>query len=141
MGHPAQTGFNTAQNHRDIPICTANQVAIYHGRMIGTPARASPWCIGIALPPSAGHIIMIHHGIHIACTDQKPQPGPAKYRDAFRRFPVRLGDDPHPIPVGFQQPGNDGMSERRMIHIGVSRHINKIHLLPSPAFHFCFRNR
>ena len=138
MRHPAQAGLNAAQNDRHIAKPAPDQIPVYDRRMIGPPAGMPTRRIGVALPPPAGHIIMIHHGIHISGTDQKRQPRPAENRNALRILPVRLCDYADPVAVSFQQSRDNRMAKRRMIDIGIARYIDKVHIVPSPRFHIRF---
>ena len=61
--------------------------------------------------------------------------------DGFGVLPVRLGDDADTIAIGLQNAADDGMAEGRVVYIGVSDHINKVALRPTPIQHILFANR
>lgn len=78
---------------------------------------------------------MVHTAVHIASGNQEGQPGSAQNPDTFFILPVGLGYDAHRVTMGLQHPADDGMPERRVVHIGISDHIDEIQLLYSPVFH------
>ena len=104
------------------------------GALIRFPARS----ISVRGTMLFRHIIVIHHGIHIAGGNQKAQTGLPQYRDAGIVLPVRLGNNPYCISVGNQNPADNGMSKRGMIHIGIPDDIDKVQLLYSLLLHIFF---
>ncbi len=141
MGHPPQAGLNAADNHRHIFVDTADQIAVNHRGMIRPFVRLSARGVGIRGPVFPGDKVVIHQGIHVAAGNDKGKPWPPKNRYAFFLFPVRLGNNAHAVTVGLQYSADNGMSKGRVIHIGVTDHIDEIKLLYALCFHIFFRNR
>ena len=135
VGQPAQAGLDPAQNNGLFLVNRADQIGVNHHRVVWPLPHLSPRRIGVLGPALLGHGIMINHGVHISPGHQKPQPGLPQHRDAGRIPPVRLGDHSYLITVGLQNTADNRMAKRRVIHIGIPRHINKIALLPSPKLH------
>ena len=133
--HSSKTGFDPAQDNRRILVCLPDQVAVHDGGMIRTSSHHSAWRIGIRFSSFFRNRIMIHHGIHVAGRHQKPQPWLSIFRNRSAVLPVRLGDDADLISMSLQMPGNDGVSKGRMVHIGISGHVDKIHPVPSSIDH------
>ena len=79
---------------------------------------------------------MIDHGVHITAGNQKSKPWLSQHGNTSRVFPVRLGNDACRVAMGFQDPADNGMAKRRMIHIGIPDHIDKIKLFTACLFHF-----
>ena len=80
---------------------------------------------------------MVYHRVHVSGAHEEAKSRSSEDLDAFLILPVRLGDDPDFISVGFQHTADDRRSERRMIHIGVPAHIDEIALIPASFFHIC----
>ena len=141
MRHSAQTGFYAADNDGNRAVNAADQVTVHHRGMIRTLSGLSPRRISIVRPVFSGYKIMIHHGIHISGGNKKAQPWASKNGNAFFILPVRLGYDAHTVAVGFQDAADNGMSEGRVIHIGVAYDIDEIRLCNASLFHLFFCNR
>ncbi|CCY33792.1 uncharacterized protein BN729_02692 [Ruminococcus sp. CAG:60] len=88
----------------------------------------------------AGNGVVVHHGIHVACADQKAKTGLPKHGDAFFFAPVRLRNDAHLVPPALQKTADNGASKGRMVHICISCHVDKIKLVPAALFHIFFVN-
>ena len=87
------------------------------------------------MPPLFKRSIMVHHRIHIARRHNEGQSGLTAGLYAGLIGPVRLRDEGYPVAGMFQQSGDDGCSERRMIHIGVPADVDKVGLIPAPSLH------
>ena len=135
MRKSPKTCLDPSENDRRLLVCLPDQISIDHRRIIRTLSHHTARCIRVGRPAFFRDRIVIDHGIHIAGGNKKRKPWLSKHRDAFFVLPIRLGDDPNPIPSGFQHMADDRMSKGRMIHISVSDHIDKINLIPSPFFH------
>jgi hypothetical protein len=84
--------------------------------------------------------IMVDHGVHIAAADQKTQTGSSKHINRLGVFPVGLGDDTHGIAGVLQNTADDGMTEGRVIHIGIADYIYKVAAFPATVNHILFAN-
>ena len=141
MRHSPQACFNAAQNDRCILIFSSDQVAINGNRMIRSFKRLSSRCIGIRRTMLFGYKIVIDHGVHVSGADEKGKARLSEHVNAFLILPVRLGNDPDLVAVCFQKPCNDRMPKGRVIHIGISRDIDKINLRPASVLHLFSCNR
>ena len=80
---------------------------------------------------------MVYHGVHISGAHEEAETRSSENLDALFVLPVRLGDDPDLVSVGFQHTADDCGTEGRMVHIGVSANIDEIALVPASFFHIC----
>ena len=135
VGHPPETGLQTAQNHRSFFESPANQVSVDHHRVIGPPAHLSAGRKGIPAAVFFVYSVMVHHRVHISRRDQKAQPRLSQNRHALRIPPVRLTDHTHCIAPRLQDARNNRRPEAGMIHIGVPANIYKIKLFNSLRQH------
>ena len=119
MRHPAQAGFNAADDDGDIPIGTANQIAVYRCGTVGTTACCTARCIGIKAAALFGNRIMVHHGIHIAGGNQKAQLWAAKYTDAGVVAPIRLWEHRHAIAAGLQHAADNRRAKGRVVDVRI----------------------
>ena len=76
----------------------------------------------------------------VAAGDQEAQPGTAKYIDGLGIFPIRLGDNAYAVTGVFQNPADNGVTEGRMVHIGIADDVNKVTAFPAPVQHIFFAN-
>ena len=141
MRQPPQTGLDAANQNGHILVGLADEVAVDNGGIVRALAHHPAGGKGIGFPPVLGDGIMVYHAVHVAAADQKAQPGAAKHIDGFWIFPVRLGDDAHAVAMALQNPGDDGMTEGGMIHIGIPAYIYKIALFPAAIHHFLLADR
>ena len=141
MGQPPQTCLNATDENGNIPIGLTDEVAVYYGGIVRPLSHHTAGGESIGLAFVLGDGIVIHHRIHIAAGHQKAQPWLAQNRNGLGIFPIRLGDNAHGISGIFQHPADNGVTKRRMIHIGVPDHIYKVALIPSPCGHIFFGNR
>ena len=69
MCHTAKTGFNSSYNNWCILISSSNQISINSSCPVRTLSDFSTWSISIRRTVLFRNKIMIHHRIHISCTD------------------------------------------------------------------------
>ena len=133
-----KTRFNSADDDRGVTIRAPDQIAVYHRRIIRPFSHNASRRVGIHTAPFLGDRIMVDHGIHITGRYQKGQSRLAQNRNRAVVLPIRLRNDSHRISMGFQNSRDNGMSKGRMIHIGISAHIDEIKLLDSALLHIFF---
>ena len=138
VGQPPETGLHAADEDGHVLVGLADQVAVDHRGVVGPLARDPAGGVGVHFPVVLEDGVVVHHGVHVPAHDQKAQPGPTQDVDGRRVFPVGLGDDAHAIPRVLQHPGDDGVAEGGVVHVGVADHVDKIALVPSPGFHILF---
>ena len=138
MCQTAQTAFNPTYDDRCVLVSPADQVAIYDGCIIRTFSHDTARRKGIGLSSLFGYRIMVDHRIHIATGNQKAKTRFSQSRNRRIVFPVRLGNDPHTIAIGFQETCDNGMPKGRMIHIGIPAYIDKIQPVYAASFHIFF---
>ena len=131
----AQTRLHTADDDGGLLIGLSDQIAIDDRGIVRALADGAAGGIGVKLSAVLEDGIVIDHGIHIAAHDQKPVFGLAQRFDGLRVLPIRLRDDANLIARVLKYPGNNGMAEGGMIHIGVADHIDKVALLPVVLAH------
>ena len=132
---PPQTCLNPPDNDRCFFIDLPNQISIDDCRIIRTFSHDSSWCKGIGLSSFLRYRIMVDHRVHISPADQKSKFRFSIFHNACIIFPVRLGNDSHPVSICLQNPADDRRPKRWMIHIGIPDHISKIYCIPSSFFH------
>ena len=138
MGQTAEAGLHTTDDDGYVLISLADQVAVDHRGVVGPLARDPAGGVGVRFSVVLEDGIVVHHGVHVPAHDQKAQPGPAQDRDGSRVLPVGLGDDAHAIPRALQHPGDDGVAEGGVIHVGVADDVDEIADVPSPLLHIFF---
>ena len=104
MRHPPQACLNASKDHRRLFIGSPNQVGIYYRRVIRPLSGGSSRRIGVMLSSLFVYGVMVHHGIHIPAAHQKSQPRFPQNSNAGVIPPIRLGNNPNPVTVGFQMP-------------------------------------
>ena len=135
MGQTPEACLDPAQDDGGFLIGLPDQVAVDHAGIVRTFPHLAARRIGIGLPVLFRYAVVIHHRVHIAGRHEEAEPGFAKDAHASRIPPVRLGNDPHAVAVGFQHPAYYGGAKRRMVYIGVAGHIGEIHPVPSAGQH------
>ncbi len=135
MSQPSQAGLNPPYDNGAVLVYGSKEIAVHNGGIIRPFSHNSSRRIGILASALFRHRVMIYHRIHVTRRDKKSQTRLSKHLNAFGVLPVRLGDNSHLVTMRLQKSGDDGMTKRRMIHIGVSRHIHKITLLPPSDTH------
>ena len=94
------------------------------------------------IPSKTRRCIFVHHRVHTTWRDAEEQTRTTEFLEVTEvTMPVGLGNDGHPIAVGFEYPTDDGCAKRRMIHIGITREQDYIHVIPSPQFHLLLCGR
>jgi hypothetical protein len=132
MGKPAEAGLNAADDNGDVFINGAYALDITSKGPVGPEAGFTAGRIRVFRAPFFGGGITGNHGIKIARPNKEGQAGTAQNGVRNRIFPIGLGDDPHPEPIGLQKTADQCRRKRRMIYIGVSGHKDKITFLPAP---------
>jgi len=146
MGKAAEACLNAAYDNGDVFIRTPHTFNVLENSGVGTEACVAARGIGVVGAGLFGGSIMGDHGIEIASAHEKGEPGPSQngvwrgtvWRDFFRSglgTPTGLGNDPHPVPLRFQKPADQGRGKGRMIHIGVSGDKDEITFIPAPFLH------
>ena len=135
VAQTAQAGLDAADQNRHILIGLADQITVDHGGIVRTLAHDAAGGVGIGFAVMLGNGIMVDHGINVAAGDQETQTGTAVDINGFGIFPVGLGNDAHGVAVAFQNPADNGMTERRVIDIRVTDYIYKIALFPAAIQH------
>ena len=135
MRKSPKAGFDSSYDYRHILITSSNQISVDNGCIIRALSHGPAGCVGIRRTFLFRYIVVIYHGIHVSAGNQKAKPRPSKHINTVRIFPVRLRDNSHLIASGFQNPADDGMPKRGMIHIRIPDHIDKIQLVNSPFLH------
>ena len=135
MCHTPKRRFDSSRNDRHMLIFLTDQVTVDDHCPIRSFSHLSARRVGIHFSMLLCHRIMIHHGIHITGADKKSKPWLSQCHDTFRMTEIRLGNDPHLIAMTLQQSADDRRSKRRMIHIGITDHIDKIQLINTPLLH------
>ena len=136
MCQTPQAGFDTAENDR-LFRPGADQIRIDDRRIIRTFSHLAARCVGILCAALFRNRIMVYHRVHISGAHKPSETRFAQNLNGFRILPVRLGDDPDLVSVGFQHTADDRGTEGRMVHIGVSTNIDEITLVPASFFHIC----
>ena len=87
--------------------------------------------------------VMCHHAVDISGGNEKTEAGTTEFPERVAGSEIRLGEDRNAKTGVFQHAGNDRRAEGRMIHVGVTRYQDEIHLIPSPCFDifFCHRQK
>ena len=134
----SQSGLKASDEDGNILIGPADQIAVDDGGIVRPLAHHTAGGEGIGLALVLGDGVVVHHGIHIAAGHQKAQPRIAQRIDGLGILPIRLGDDADGIAVAFQNAADDGVTERGVIHIGVTDHIHKVAAGPTALFHILF---
>ena len=80
---------------------------------------------------------MVYHGVHVSGTHKEAEARSSENLNALFVLPVRLGDDPDLVSVGFQHTADDRGTEGRVVHIGVPANIDEVTLVPASFFHIC----
>ena len=138
---PPQAGLDAAQNERSLLERAPDQVAVHHGSVVRTPARLTARRVRVAASTLLRHRVVVHHRVHVAGRYEEGQPRFAEHGDAFRIVPIGLRDDAHLVAVRLQQTRDDGHAERRMIDVGVARHVYEIDPIPAAFEHLLARYR
>ena len=141
MSKTAKARFDTAKYNGRITVTLPDQVAVYNCRHIRPETHLSSGRIGVSVTVFPGNSVMIHHGIHVSRTHKKTETRFAEQLDTFFSAPVRLRDHSHSVSPALQKTADDSRAKGRMIYISVPCHIDKIHSVPAPFFHFLLCNR
>ena len=140
MGKTTKACLNTAQNNGGILIGLPDQIAVDNHSVIRAKTGFSSRRIGILLPSFSGNRIVIYHGIHVSCRNQKSQTGFSEFRHTAFILPVRLGQNADTIAPAFEHSADDRRPKGGMIHIGIPGNVYKIRLFPAPFLHFFSRD-
>ena len=79
VGEPAKACFYAADYDRDSLKGLLYTVAVHNGRPVGTLACDSTLSVGIITPALFCRGVVIHHGIYVACGNEKSESRPAKH--------------------------------------------------------------
>ena len=71
MGHPAQAGFDPANDNGGVFIGFADQISVNHRGMIRALAHNTAGSVGVHTSSLLGYRIVIDTAVHISGTDQK----------------------------------------------------------------------
>ena len=112
VGQSPEACFDAAQDNGDMGEVPAYQAAVDHGSPIRAPPGFSSRRIGVGVPALFGHGVMVDHGIHIPGGYQKSQPGRSEEADAVFFLPIRLGNNGYRVAPAFQNPADNGRTER-----------------------------
>ena len=135
MGQAAEAGLNAAHHNGLVGEGAANEVAVHHGGVVRPLSNHTAGGEGVRLAAAFGHGVVVHHGVHVAAHHQEGQARFSQSQDALGVLPVRLGDDAHLVAGVLQHPGDDGVAESGVVHVGVADDVYKITLFPAPALH------
>ena len=141
MGQSSQTRFDPSDDDRRLFVHLTDEITVYDSGVVRALSHHASRGERICLPPLFGDGVMVHHRIHVAGRHEKAEPGFPELCDARLVLPVRLRYDGHFISVCFQRSRNDRMAKRRVVHIGIPGHIDKIRMFPSPLFHISSADR
>ena len=131
----AQAGLDTADEDRDLRKAAADEVAVDDRRIVRPLARRAAGRIGIRAAAVAADGIVIDHGVHIAARHKEAEARLAEFQHGRRIAPVRLRQHGHTVARTLEHAADDGMSERRVIDIGVAEDIDKVRPLPAEGAH------
>ena len=101
MRNTAQTGFNTADNHRYVFVGFFTALGVDGNRPVRPLAANIARCIGIVMAQLFISGVAVNHRVHIAGRHTKKQVGLTQAHKVIFAVPVRLGNNAHPIALGF----------------------------------------
>ena len=137
MGHPAQGGFDTAQDDgAGILVKAADEIGVGDHRPVGAAVvlTAGSVIIGAAFLFVGG--VIGDHRIDAAAGDPPEQYRLTQAGDIGIGSGIRLGNDPHPESGSFQHPANDRRTDERAVDITVAADQDDIQLIPTAGMHF-----
>ena len=101
MPQSPKARLNTAQDDRRLFIRSADQIAVDDHCPVRPVSHLSTRRIGVFLSVFFGYGIMIYHRIHISGRYEESKTRFAEHLNAFRIFPVRLGNHSHRVSPAF----------------------------------------
>ena len=136
MREPAKGSLQTADEDRNIAVRLADLVAVDDHGAVGTKACLAAGAVIVLTAALFRRRIMRNHGVNVPGRHKEAESGLAEFFEIVLRPPVRLAEHRHGIAGILQHTADDRRAERRMIHIRIPVHINKIHL----SLHFVRRH-
>ena len=141
MSHSSKGCLYSTDDDWCLLIEMTDEVTIDGNRTIRPLSCLSSRRICILMAPLFIHGVVIDHGIHITGRNQKAKTRLTKHINTPVILPVRLTDHSNRISVCPEHPTDDGRAKARMVHIGVSADVDKVHLRKASLLHFFFRYR
>ena len=131
----AHAGFHAAQDHGQAGERLPAHLGVDHRRVVRAFAGRAVLAVDVFLPLVTRRRVIREHRIQVAGRHPAEQPGTAHALNRLNILPVRLGNDPHAITLGFEHPTDHRRAERRMIDVGVAGDQQDIDFGPAPIPH------
>ena len=138
MGKPPQACLQATDHDRKPREGLSGQIGVHDHGVVRPQAFPASGRVGVLASSLTGGRIVGYHAVQVPRPDEHAVPRPSQFLEGARVLPSGLGQHGDPVAGRFQHAADHGGAEARMVHVGVSRHHEKVVVPPVPVDHILF---